>query len=220
MVTLLLGQMDPLQGSANYDTWQFQRKTLFQSRSLWYNIEPGIDLFKDMMRQQAELTAAVERLEGDQRPGASEHRQKMIELLEDYETFKAENREAGEHAERTIAARHNSFPEMRVVPLTRPPLSNYRTWATELMFWLVGEGVWYVIDERDEENEEGCYDTPYTNLRDRDDATARYLISTALKPDQMRFVMHEKTAKKAWERVKRVYGRYDHFTVTHYGDSK
>lgn len=63
--------------------------------------------------------------------------------------------------------------------------------------YLALKSVLYVVDEAEEENVEGYYETPYSSLRDRDDATARFIISTALMPEQMWLVMDQKTARKA-----------------------
>ena len=53
---------------------------------------------------------------------------------------------------------------------------------------------------------EGRYDTPYTSLRDGKDATARSIISTVLKKDQLsratHRVTHKETSKQIWVMMK------------------
>ena len=64
----------------------------------------------------------------------------------------------------------------------------------------------YVLDESDEENVPGVYDNLHTTLRDRDDALARFIISTALtKPQCGAYVQGEETAKQFWRAIKLNY---------------
>ena len=176
-----------------------------QSQNLWcYVMDPKKNTFANCMQQVGNLEATIEGLKRD-RPKDVETLQKSIELHQGFQAFHARSKESCEHAEKVIAARRDYVGDWHVEPLRTYPSSNYDTWAKDLKCYLRLSHVWYVIVEPDEENCAGSYETPYTNLRDRDDATARYIISTALKPDQMWLIMKETTAKKAWMRISERY---------------
>ena len=68
-----------------------------------------------------------------------------------------------------------------------------------------------MIEKLDEEYGEGRYDMAYTSLRDRDDATARSVISTVLRKGQLsraiHRVTHNETAKQMWMVVKNNFER-------------
>lgn len=53
-----------------------------------------------------------------------------------------------------------------------------------------------MLNETDEENTSGTYDNLNTTLRDRDDARARYIISTALTESQSVYIRDKETAKE------------------------
>lgn len=75
--------------------------------------------------------------------------------------------------------------------------------------YLLARGVSYVLNETDDENVPGTYDGMNTTLRDRDDALARYIISTALTESQCVYVRHKETAKEYWRAIKLAYGPSD-----------
>ncbi len=68
-----------------------------------------------------------------------------------------------------------------------------------------------MIEELDEEYVDGRYDAPYISLRDRDDATAKSIISTVLTKGQLSTaihrVKHKGTAKQMWMVVKNNFER-------------
>lgn len=99
-------------------------------------------------------------------------------------------------------------PQLRIQSLEHHP-NNYLTWAEQVRMYLLARGVLYVLEESDEENVPGIYDSLNTSLRDRDDALARFIISTALTQLQCVHVCDKPTAKQYWTAVKSWYGPRD-----------
>ena len=100
------------------------------------------------------------------------------------------------------------IPQLHIQSLELYP-NNYLTWAEQVRMYLLARGVLYVLDESDEENEPGIYDSLNTTLRDRDDALARFIITTALTKLQCVHVCDKATAKQYWTAVKSRYGPRD-----------
>ncbi|KAG7009764.1 hypothetical protein G7Y79_00001g000360 [Physcia stellaris] len=105
--------------------------------------------------------------------------------------------------------------ELRIQSLESHP-NNYLTWAVQVRMYLLARGVLYVLEESDEENLPGIYDSLNTTLRDRDDALARFIISTALTRLQCVHVYDKSTAKQYWTAVKFWYGPMRDDTVEKY----
>jgi len=99
-------------------------------------------------------------------------------------------------------------PELRIQFLGSYP-NNYASWAEQVRMYLFARGVSYVLNETDEENIPGTYDSLNTTLRDRDDALARYIISTALTKSQSVYIRDKETAKGFWIAIKLAYGPSD-----------
>ncbi len=87
------------------------------------------------------------------------------------------------------------IPELRIHSLSSYP-NSYASWAEQVRMYLFARGVSYVLNETDEENTSGTYDNLNTTLRDRDDARARYIISTALTESQSVYIRDKETAKE------------------------
>ena len=104
-----------------------------------------------------------------------------------------------------ILAERPNVPELRIEPLQLHP-NNYLRWALQVRTYLFARGVSYVLDESDDENVPGVYDNLYITLRDRDDALARFIISTALTEMQCgAYLRGEETAKQFWRAIKLDY---------------
>ena len=102
------------------------------------------------------------------------------------------------------------IPELLIQSLEAYPRNNYITWAEQVGTYLFARGVFYVLEEADEMNLPGIYDSLNTTLRDRDDALARFILSTALTKEQcMALVPSAETAKQVWTAIRRSYGPRD-----------
>lgn len=66
-----------------------------------------------------------------------------------------------------------------------------------------------MLNETDVENTPGTYDSLNTTLRDRGDALARDIISTALTESQSVYIRNKDTAKEFWIAIKLAYGPSD-----------
>ena len=104
-----------------------------------------------------------------------------------------------------VLTQRPDIPQLRIQSLELYP-NNYLTWAEQVRMYLLARGVLYVLNESDEENVPGIYDT---TLRDRDDALARFIITTALTKLQCVHVCDKTTAKQYWTAVKSRYGPTD-----------
>jgi hypothetical protein len=100
------------------------------------------------------------------------------------------------------------IPEFRILSRNSYP-SNYASWAKQVRMYLFARGVSYVLNETDEENIPSTYDSLNTTLGDRDDALARYVISTALTESQNIPIRDKKNAKEFWFAFKLAYGPSD-----------
>ena len=100
------------------------------------------------------------------------------------------------------------IPELRIQSLEWH-LNNYLIWAEQVRMYLLARGVHYVLEESDEENIPGTYDSLNTTLRDHDDALARFILSTALTDTQCVHIREAGTAKQSWAAIKKWYGPRD-----------
>ena len=180
-------------------------KALLESQGMWFTVKPGIQFYQDIMEDQVKLETAVQMMAQDTRPGARAAYDNAKRTLEGFKAVYKEAKDAGDHADQVIASRPD-IESVRIPSLSRYRKNNYNSWAHLLRCCMMEKEIWYVIKESDEENEEGHYTTPHTTLRDRDDASARFIISTALTPDQLAFFIYEHTAKKMWTQVQHWYG--------------
>ena len=98
-------------------------------------------------------------------------------------------------------------PQLRIPSLESR--DDYVKWAEAVRSYLYVRGVMHVLNETEEENVPGMYGGRKATLRDRDDALARFIISTALTETQCVHVRYKETAEQYWAAFKQSYGPRD-----------